>query len=149
MSDFVRVEIQGDKALEAALGLLGGKVARRVMRKSLNAGAREIVKDARSRVVRRTGQLRKSLGVKVKTYKSGTLAAIVGPRTGFKATIDGKPVNPTNYSHLVEFGTEHSAARPFLGPAFTSKAPAALAKIARKVRTELFKESTKLPKGRR
>lgn len=74
------------------------------------------------------GLLRKSLGYKVKYYtRTGSAVAICGPRSRFRVQIGvvsrgprkGQPVfaNPQKYAHLVELGTRHSGARPFLKPA--------------------------------
>ncbi len=68
-----------------------------------------------------TGQLKKSLGYRVSTSKkTGAVYAIIGPRRGFKImafkayhkpkrSVEAQrnvlvPVNPTNYSHLIENG---------------------------------------------
>lgn len=94
----------------------------------------------------RGGLLKKSIGYKVKIYRTtGNAVAIVGPRSGFRKAIgitkrsgrpgklnldspkrrkrrDPRPVgttiyaDPVNYAHLVEYGTRHSAAQPFLRP---------------------------------
>jgi len=39
-----------------------------------------------------------------RTYK-GAAVQIIGPAQGFKITYQGKPRDPANYAHLVEFGT--------------------------------------------
>ncbi len=77
------------------------------------------------------GQLKKSLGSKVKSYsRTKTSVAIIGPRTGFRKQIGvyvkggkkhhaGEPIiiDPVKYAHLVEKGTKTQAPQDFLGPA--------------------------------
>ena len=94
-----------------------------------------------------TGQLKKSLGYRVTTSKkTGAVYAIIGPRRKFdikafktyhkpKRSVVAQrnvmvPVNPTNYSHLIENGFTAKlwrsgklrpvAGRPFLKPALNA-----------------------------
>lgn len=105
--------------LQVKVKLAGGAVAalrrridaidRRAGTKAVKAGINEITKavlrDAKEMTPVRTGQLRKSLGRRIKVYRnSRVVVGIVGPRTGFKILVDGKPVNPAKYAHLVEYG---------------------------------------------
>ena len=66
----------------------------------------------------------KSIGTTVRKTRKGQTTARVGARTGFKTTVtrNGKPViaDPVKYAHLVEYGTTHSAAKPFIRPAIES-----------------------------
>lgn len=72
------------------------------------------------------GMLRDSIGAKV-TAKKGTIRGVAGPirnrvqiGTRKKGKKKGAPIikDPARYAHLVEFGTSHSAAKPFLRPAW-------------------------------
>ncbi|WP_309387522.1 HK97-gp10 family putative phage morphogenesis protein [Cerasicoccus frondis] len=113
--------LTGDLELDKFIAGLAQSGQNRIMRPGVRAGASVISKAAKQKARRfkRTGQLAKAIGVsKVKTYPGGAVFAAVGPRTGFKMIFEGKPVNPTQYAHLVEFGTAHSEAKPFLRPAF-------------------------------
>jgi HK97 gp10 family phage protein len=105
---------------------LDKKVARKALRKGLQEGAKLVLKDARSFVPTETKSLKKALGTKLKSFKSGAvIVALVGPRKDAK----GKPAkyrrrvlvktkgggqremwrNPVKYAHLVEFGTRPHA----------------------------------------
>lgn len=97
----------------------------------LRAGAKPIEKAAKAKAPSRTGLLKKSIGNRVKKGKDGITTARIGPRTGFKGKSLGKRKNkqgvmterfadPNKYSHLVEFGTSHSPAKPFIRPAIDS-----------------------------
>lgn len=101
----INLKLIGVKELEDKLKGLGPKVAKRILRGAVQSGANPIVKAARAKVPVRFGLLKKCLGVKTKTYKNGTVASIIGPRWGFRQTVDGQPQDPGNYAHLVEFGT--------------------------------------------
>ncbi len=116
----------------------------KIVRPTLAKAARVVVKDARKRVPKDTGALRRSLTSIIRTSKSGNLYAVVGPETGIKKdrktgaktkTAFGKWLEkqgienrPANYAHLVERG--HVAAgwnkgravppHPFLKPALTA-----------------------------
>lgn len=84
------------------------------------------------------GQLKRSLGVKVKVYRSGVVIGIVEPRAGFRVPYPAggsgglvalKYHNPRAIAHLVERGTRQrwqkttgrytgaAKAKPFLEPA--------------------------------
>jgi len=109
----INAHIEGLEELQAVLRTLPGKISRRVMRPALSAEGTKVVQAARQKVPQETGLLKKSLGKKVKTYTdTNAVVAIVGPRSGFRQIIDGRPKNPVKYAHLVEFG-----ARPHLMPA--------------------------------
>lgn len=113
MSFKVRAEIKGLKNLVARLNELDEKMRRTLLRKAVNAAAGVILKAAKSNLRKsRTGQLRRSLGRKVKLYrKSGVAVAMVGPRKGFKIRDAwGENVDPVHYAHLVEKGRKEVVA---------------------------------------
>jgi HK97 gp10 family phage protein len=97
------------------LARLDKKAARKYLRKAVTVAGRFIRDLAKSFVAVRTGQLKKSLGVKVKAYpKRQTYVAIVGPRRDFVKDFKGKngvgKVDPVNYAHLVEYGRKGAKA---------------------------------------
>ena len=115
------LNFRGDKALSKALDELAGSINRRVIKGATGKAMKPVVKSAKEilRPFDRTGQLRKSIGMKQKKYPSGVMWTGVGPRKGFKIqTEEFGPVNPVNYAHLIEFGTVRADARPFLRPAY-------------------------------
>ena len=130
-----------------SLAILGERLVKRANRKAVRAMGREVIKDARRRVPRRYGDLKKSLGIKVKAYRrTGVALAIIGPRRGRARphpTRPGKMINPTNYAHLVELGTRRTSPQPFLRPAEKSAKPAAVAAAAKVYEAELKKELRK------
>ena len=132
----VSVEIQGDKQLIAALDKLKGATVRKIVRPAVQAALAPISRAARRKAPRRSpipgytgGQLKKAIGPTVKLYPNGVIWGAVGARRGFLlvvprpgSTMHGidqvMRIDPFKYVHLVEFGTRHSAAHPFLRPAF-------------------------------
>lgn len=108
--------LTGAKQLHKNLEDLGSTKARAVVRRSLQSASSPPLKKAKQLVPKETGLLKKSLGKKPKTYRSsGTSMVIIGARVGFHDPTTGR--NPVKYAHLVELGTVHSAAQPFMRPA--------------------------------
>ncbi len=119
----VAARITGLDDLLNRLDALGAKQSKKtaVLRKATAKGAK-VVLDAAKANLRALGLKRKdslllqSLGSKVVVGKKGGVYAVVGPRTGFKRTRQGKVttklgakfasvgVNPVRYAHLVEKG---------------------------------------------
>jgi HK97 gp10 family phage protein len=138
------VLLEGDVRLRRKLERLETKSQKKIVRPAVNAALTPINKAAKRKASVETGLLKKSIGKKVKTYRSGTVWGGVGPRTGFKTQMeDGRFRNPVKYAHLVELGTRHSPARPFLRPALDEQRPHALAVLAAKVRAGIEKEARK------
>lgn len=107
--------LTGAKELEKTLLEMGPAVATKIADKALRAAAKIIIKEAKILAPRRTGALRKSIAAKVGQLKPAERTVTIG----FK-----KPGR--SYAHMVEFGTSHSAAKPFLRPALDAKASEAL-----------------------
>ncbi len=102
----VKMKIDSRKVskLHSALTEIGTKAALVADRNGINEITKVVSKDAKSRTKRRSGQLRKSIGRIVKTYRQLVTVGVVGPRRGFKVSIGGVPVDPAKYAHLVEGG---------------------------------------------
>ena len=116
------VTLTGDKEIRKALKELPDRSRVRVLVKANGVIMRKALRIAKRLVPVDQGLLKKSLGVK--TYKDGKKGAVsttVGARKGFREVVevDGKRRvrDPQKYAHLVEFGTQRTAARPFLRPA--------------------------------
>ena len=130
----VGLDLRGEKAMIAALKDLEGSINRRVIKGATRKAMKPVVKTAKAklRAIDRTGQLRKSIGMKQKKFPAGVVWTGVGPRSGFKITalvprkgIRGKigqtgvgslffggeteevQVDPVKYAHLVEYGFKH------------------------------------------
>lgn len=104
------VKVTGDKELIARLLELEPKVRNRVLRPAVTAAARPIRAAAKASVPVRFGALKKSIDLKVKTYRKG-VSAIIGPRSDVSYThtdMFGRQttVKPSKYAHLVEGGAK-------------------------------------------
>lgn len=117
MVNKVTVTIKGVAQMEQMLKNLGPRVAARIGDRALRAAAKPIIKDAKRRVPKRTGELRRSICgvVQKRADQNGQRVVLIGFRP------------PTSRrAHLVEFGTSHSAAKPFMRPALDSQHAEAL-----------------------
>ena len=123
--------------LMRTLSLMPQKVQRRVAGKAVRAGGKPILQAQKAGVAVDKGTLKKSLGVKVKTYRrSLTALSMIGPR------VSGKYAG--FHGHLIERG--HIAVdgsfvspKPFMQPANDTAGPAAEAAMIASVRVELPK----------
>ena|SRR5689334_23842379 len=119
----IKVNIEGLRGVEEALQEAGPKLAKRYLRKALQAGGEVFQQAAQSRAPvleegtpqRRPGELRDSIDTRVTLStreESGT--AHVGPKSE-----KGKgSEQPGVYGMFVEFGSIHGAAQPYMRPAF-------------------------------
>ena len=143
------MELIGDKQLEKLFRTLGDRVQRKVTRQAVNAAATPGVKAAKAKVPSESGTLKKSLGKKVKTYKNtGTVAAIIGPRTDVEGEFNGEVRKPKFYAHLVENGHvdengNHVPAQSFLRPAMDETQDQALDVMKDKLAAGVVKEAMK------
>jgi len=120
----LNVDQRAVNAVHKAFSKLPGKVYDKAVFDAAGRALAPIRKQARqnldamiSKDPRNTGQLKKSIGIKKVKYKQNyTVYAAVGPRSGFKDQATGR--NPMSYAHLVEYGTRHSAAKPFMTNAY-------------------------------
>ena len=131
MGNAVNIELSGVRNVISALDRLAPALRKSAETAVLRAGAKPIEKAAKANASRSkdTGLLKKSIGMKIATVK-GQKSARVGPRKGMRQEVTrtdkrtGKKykeiADPNNYSHLVEYGTSHSAAKPFIRPAIDS-----------------------------
>lgn len=98
----IRIEIGGlPRLLTMLRRLRDPKLAGKILRKSLRAAAAVINKIARRIVPRKTGELKKSLFVKVQAYRrTKRVVALIGPRRDRFYFRGNKLVNPSRYAHL-------------------------------------------------
>ena len=117
------VEIVGLKGVEDALSQAGPKLAKRALRKALVAGAdlfeaaakKNAPILARASPNRRPGELRDAIDLTVKL--SGKQESGVA-RIGIRRGKGNGSQSPAVWGSLVEFGSIHGAAQPFMRPAF-------------------------------
>ena len=139
MADGFNMSMTGNAELDRRLRLLPDKLQSRVVKKGIRAAGKPILKTAKARVPVETGALKKSLGTKLKTYRhSGNSVLIIGPRTDDRYTKGER--KPHKYAHLVERGTKHIPAVPFMRFAFMSQQDTAKREFQKKLEVDVEKE---------
>ena len=147
------LKLTGFKELEAALLKLPKELAAIAEAAALREGMKPVHKAAKSFAVKgkgpHAGLLAKSIGLTVRRVRRklqymNRYTARVGPRGGFRVSlgtaiarktkgnrIKGQPYekikDPRFYAHLVEYGTSHSPAKPFIRPALEANEAAIMA----------------------
>ncbi len=148
------IKLFGDKELRRKLEKLGkanNRSRNKVIRQAVSFSMTPVSKAAKTNLRPGhgfdTGLLKKSIGKKTKTYKGVTFIAVVGPRKGFKKEVEvnGTLVtrNPSKYAHLVEFGTRHSRAFPFLRPALLENKATVESRLRQRLSHGLVREAKK------
>jgi HK97 gp10 family phage protein len=141
---------------------------RRILKSSLQAGGKVVVKQARANAPTRTGALKKSIGSEVRHNHKGWYVTI-GPRAATKwwtpnNRLKGGFNKPAFYAHMVEFGAKphaivtvdirntsrkvtlrHPGARPkpFLVPALTGAGGAPGRAIVKQASKRIEREAKK------
>lgn len=115
--------ISGVSDLSAFVRELKPSAQARIIRKTLEDASAPIVRLAKQKAPKKSGALRKSIGVVVRAYPAkGTVTGFIGARRGTYAEMKNirtkrktatllkpgqntmKRITPANYSHLVEYG---------------------------------------------
>ena len=134
------------------------KLADKILKKAVGVASRKLAKAVKNGLPVRTGILKKSIGVKIKRYKNTKIiVGVIGARKGFRTQVGtykrdsrksakyphkkGDPiyVNPVNYLHLVELGTERSRAFKILENTTNSMRPTIRAEMIKAINTGLKK----------
>lgn len=126
------INVFGDVQVIKNIGRLKTAMERKILRKAIGKGLIPIRKLAKQNVPVDEGLLKKSIKSKVTKMVSG------------KVYVDPKIVNekgdkPAKYAHLIEFGTKHSKAEPFMRPAVDAGRNEALKIIEQTAKDELSK----------
>lgn len=140
----IKTRIRGLRELDAVLRKLGPEIASKVGDQAARAGAKVVVDDARQRVPVRSGALRESIVV-VGGRQAQRLKTTATQEANRVAVVTFKKPH-SRRAHLTEFGTRHSAAKPFLRPALDGNQNAVLQKMADAMRRGVLRESKKLAK---
>lgn len=147
----VKASVAGVVATVRMFDHLRQAIRNKILRKSVSTGCVPQNKKAKAtaRFRDRTGMLRKSIGIKVRTYrKTASSIGVVGPRYGYTTTYRGKRVDPTKYSHIVEGGVFRRRQPPpfprrFLEDAFNRSRSEAETRFANKFGIEVVAEAKK------
>ena len=152
MRNSTHIELKGVRDVMRALERLPDDLQRSAENSVLRAGAKPILKAAKLRTPQESGLLYESLGINVRKVR-GQRTARVGARNGRGRRVmrNGRMVysDPAKYSHLVEYGTSHSPARPFIRPAVESAGREVVGAMADGYRRHLTRAAKRLRKRRR
>jgi len=129
-------EVIGMDKLLHSLKVFPERVQKNVLSGAVRAGTKPILTEAKIRVPKDTGNLKKSLGVIKRRSRDKTkLRFSITPRKGGK--------NDGFYAHMIEFGTSRQQAQPFMRPAFENKANECLSAVkdymAKRIEKEIIK----------
>ena len=139
-----KATIDGEARLIKKLAKLGDKrAARRALRKAASYAITPLAQAVRRNAPTDTGALRKSIGRDVRA-KGYSVDARVGVRAGYEQ--GGR--KPAKYQHLVEFGTEHAPAKPFLRPGYDEAEGAMKRRYKEKLAGAIRAEADKLARRR-
>ena len=115
------LQLFGDRQLERALLELSDDSALRVMRPAISKALVPVRRQAKQNVESntRSGALRRAISKKAggRRGRSKAWGKVYVKSTRLTWSVDGRRdrvINPAKYAHLVEFGTTHSRANPFL-----------------------------------
>lgn len=139
-------EVTGIKEVARDIAALDKRIRNRVLKRSVDAGAKVFRTGLKASAPVESGLLRKSLGIKGKIYRSnGIYVAVIGPRSGFKQEVKIKRSvagqrkkkivlqvrDPIKYAHLVE------ALYPWMRPTFHAKQEEASSATTRTMAKEI------------
>jgi len=108
----------GGKAIEEILKKLPENVQREIGLKAVKEGAQVILEEAQRMAPVRTGRTFNAIDMQTTPKTKGEISVDIGVMRGAKRG-DKKGAW---YAHFVEFGTVQKGARPWLRPAFDTKA---------------------------
>jgi HK97 gp10 family phage protein len=117
--------LEGAEELNDALKRLGDRTTGLLLKKAAEAGANVIAEEAKRLAPRDSGDLAEGIHAEPGRIQQGRAQYNIG---------FGKH---EWYGQFVELGTEHSAAQPFLRPAFDTKAEEAKDKVGEVLRDAL------------
>jgi len=149
-----------DKRMKKALKSLEGGMQRRIVRPAAKKAFKSVVKAMKQNAPRETGTLKKSIGLREKTYKRrGVVWVGVGARKIYANITRGKRGRmrattkkesaagigakrwrgPTHYFHLVEYGTKRFKGKLFATRAFKAQSSTVRRVFVSEVRAGLKK----------
>jgi HK97 gp10 family phage protein len=115
----MKIEIAGAQEIIKALEQLAPKVEKKILRQAIRKGLKPLLDEAKDQAPVDTGDLRKSLTIRVaKSQKRGTIALEVRPN---ERKYDGRFYYPA----IVEYGRKKARPmepNPFMAKAFEGKA---------------------------
>lgn len=133
------LNVQELAALTDRLRDIEAKIAKRALRSAARKGMAIVRDEVKASAPEDTSpdadNIKTKAHIALQTnFRRGVLAVRVGVRGGAKKNPD-----TPYYWRMVEFGTQHIAAKPFMQPALENNAEAVIDRIAEELRRELDK----------
>ena len=134
----VMITLEGAEKLERALAVMEAKVAKKITKKAMRAGAKVILRAAKARAPVDTGQMKKALTVRAARQRKRGEASfnlsfdtkkypdLVTTSETFQGVGQARGSKRFFYPAIVEYGTSTQPAKPFMRPVFDSQKAAAL-----------------------
>lgn len=166
----ITVSTSGFRALDQALGELPKATARNVLIRTIKKAGKPIADEAsRLALPGKTGKLSSRIAVSARLKnkvgaaeyhaalrdglgKAAAVSALRDARRAAKGSFAEMFVGPARgvlrYAHLVEFGTVHSAPKPFMRPAWDSNKRQALDIIRKELGTEIIMAAKRLARSK-
>lgn len=131
---------------------LRGSGLRRALRIGISRAASPVKASTvrHAEAIKRYGFLAKSIRIRLRVYRSDKFVAVIGPSASYTRTKgkitrgprkgQARKFRPSRIAHLVEKGTRHSRARPWLAPAFAESAGRYLRDVGTEIGREVEKE---------
>ena len=110
----VDIDLRGDKALLRKLKKLDRRGVKAVTKAAVGQAVTPWSKATKRRAKKHGMVVRKAIGKRTKIAQNGDIAGVVGTRTKFFQ----KHNLPSNWGHLLEFGTVDQPPEPFIRPGF-------------------------------
>lgn len=169
----VVVQVEGLKALDAALGQLPKSIGKSVLNRTLIKAGQPIADAAKAAAPVDTGDLRDSIKVSARTKNTvgkaefgAAMRAGLGVGAARAALRDARRaagpssfaemfVGPETrkgvirYAHLIEFGKHNAPAEPYMRPAWDANKDRALAIIRAELGNEIIAAARRVARGKR
>lgn len=157
------VRVQGIKDLDAALASMGTVAGFKALRAGLRIAARPMFRAARSNAASTgirgfdSGATAAAMGTGAFKLAPNKTAFFIGPKNANKkalaiwnaANSPDKPVKRLRHFHLLEFGSAHGPAQPYLRPAFDSTKLIVVQRFGAALREAIDKQAAKTKATRR
>ncbi len=155
----LEIKTEGFAGALEAMSSLNLDLQRKILRKALATAAGPVVfrEKQNARRNRDSGLLADSIFVTVKVDKAGEATANIRPSGKLVVVMQTEPdgtkrqvrTRASAYAHVVEFGSKHVAARPFVRPAVDQSLPEVEAAFAAEVNAAVVKAAAKAGRARK
>ena len=155
----LEIKTEGFAGALEAMSSLNLDLQRKILKKALTTAAGPVVfrEKQNARRNRDSGLLADSIYVTVKVDKAGEATANIRPSGKLVVVMQTEPdgtkrqvrTRASAYAHVVEFGSKHVAARPFVRPAVDQSLPEVEAAFAAEVNAAVVKAAAKAARSKK